>query len=411
MIRLCIIFGFLLHISCRPTQARNPQVVHQINEDVNFPSFIYYHHKIWNTYKQDLDEALIFADSAYYWSLHEGKEDQQLTALLNLVLVHGALQNHLQAEAYLSEASCISPSLDSTGIYAVDLRNRIPSPFLDSSQTVWYESASMPLTILALLGIYLASLLFVRDRTKKSLAKGIPSPLPPGDKVWDIRKVAHDLKTPLAKVEGLSKMMIDAGKLNSNQRYYLDMIQKVVREGQDMIQLMLHAQNGITAFMPMKSEVFSLEDLLLAQLPSFYAVAQLKEIQIVQQLTAEHPMIHGHPVAVSRILDNLMSNALKFSPPSGTVWVSLEDEGHSLTLRVKDEGAGMSAADVNQIFSHPEKLASQPTAGESSNGLGLSIVKRLAEEMGGYIQIESELGYGTTILLTFPRIPHPTVKS
>ncbi|MEL6192366.1 MAG: HAMP domain-containing sensor histidine kinase [Bacteroidota bacterium] len=409
MIRLCIIFGLLLAISSGPLQSRNPHLSHLEPKSQTY-KFDSYHQKVWEVFEKNPTLAATYADSAYYYSLHNENQENQLTALIDLVLIHGTLQNHKKAEAYLSEASCINPSVDSLIISPLNLRENIPASFFQEPTPKWYDHYSTPLLILGLLGIYLASLLFVRYKTKKAIYDERPVTDPIEDEAWDIRKVAHDLKTPLSKIEGLSKMVSDSGKLNANQRYYLEIIQKVVTEGQEMIQLMLSGNNH-PLFSALNDEVFSLEELLLTQLPSFNSVAQLKEIHIVKELTAEHPMMQGNPVALLRVFDNLMSNAIKFSPVGGNVYVNLEDEEGTLTLSIRDEGEGINPKDLSKIFSHPKKISTRPTAGESSNGLGLGIVKELVEEMDGAVSIESTVGLGTTIQITFPAIPHPTVQS
>ncbi|MEM8897103.1 MAG: HAMP domain-containing sensor histidine kinase [Bacteroidota bacterium] len=370
-----------------------------------------YHQKVWEVFEENPTLAAAYADSAYYHSLHTENRENQLTALIDLVLIHGTLQNHKKAEAYLSEASCINPSVDSLIISPLNLRDNIPASFFREPSPKWYDHYSTPLVILALLGVYLASLLFVRHKIKKAIYDEKPPITDPiDDQAWDMRKVAHDLKTPLSKIEGLSKMVSDSGKLNANQRYYMEIIQKVVAESQEMIQLMLSG-NTHPLFSTISDEVFSLEELLLTQFPSFNSVAQLKEINIVMEFTAEHPMMQGNPVSLLRVFDNIMSNAIKFSPIGGNVYLSLEDEEGNLRLSIRDEGEGMSPKDLTKIFSRPKKLSTQPTAGESSNGLGLGIVKELVEEMDGTITIESTQGLGTTIQITFPAIPHPTVQS
>ncbi len=409
MIRLCIIFGLISVISSGPLQSRNPHLNHK-GPKSQTSQFDTYHQKVWEVFEENPTLAAAYADSAYYHSLHTENQENQLTALIDLVLIHGTLQNHKKAEAYLSEASCINPSVDSLIISPINLRDNIPASFFQEPPQKWYDRYSAPLLILGLLGIYLASLLFVRYKTKKAIYDERPVTDPIDDQAWDIRKVAHDLKTPLSKIEGLSKMVSDSGTLNTNQRYYLEIIQKVVAEGHEMIQLMLSGNNH-PLFSALNDEVFSLEELLLTQLPSFNSVAQLKDINIEKEFTAEHPMMQGNPVALLRVFDNLMSNALKFSPMDGNVYVSLEDEDEMLRLSIRDEGEGMSPKDLEQIFSHPKKLSTKPTAGESSNGLGLGIVKQLVEEMGGTISIESTLGLGTAIQIAFPAIPHPTVQS
>jgi signal transduction histidine kinase len=106
--------------------------------------------------------------------------------------------------------------------------------------------------------------------------------------------------------------------------------------------------------------------------------------------------------AVLQILDNLISNALKYSPPNTTVHVHALPEKDSIAIHVRDEGPGISEADQKKLFQKFTRLTARPTGGESSTGLGLAIVKKLAEAMSGSIQCHSTLGSGATFALRLP---------
>ncbi len=103
-----------------------------------------------------------------------------------------------------------------------------------------------------------------------------------------------------------------------------------------------------------------------------------------------------------QILDNLISNALKYSPPQTKVTIEARGEGKEVVIAVRDEGPGLSAEDQEKLFGRFTRLSARPTGGESSTGLGLSIVKRLAEAMDGSIRCQSELGKGATFIVRLP---------
>jgi signal transduction histidine kinase len=108
-------------------------------------------------------------------------------------------------------------------------------------------------------------------------------------------------------------------------------------------------------------------------------------------------------VAIRQVLDNLVSNALKFSPAGKRVWLSAEPApGGGVRFAVRDEGPGLKDADRGKLFGKFSRLSAQPTAGETSNGLGLSIVKRLVDSMGGAIAVDSVQGHGATFRADFP---------
>ena len=109
--------------------------------------------------------------------------------------------------------------------------------------------------------------------------------------------------------------------------------------------------------------------------------------------------------ATLQILDNLVSNAIKYSPPNTTVHVHALPEKSSILVNVRDEGPGISEADQKKLFRKFTRLSARPTGGESSTGLGLAIVKKLAEAMSGSIHCHSSLGSGSTFALRLPVSP------
>jgi signal transduction histidine kinase len=118
--------------------------------------------------------------------------------------------------------------------------------------------------------------------------------------------------------------------------------------------------------------------------------------------------VKSNPGYLSRIIDNLISNAIKFSKNGSTVSVNAKIENGSFTLLVKDNGPGFSEDDKKLLYQRFKKLSARPTAGESSNGLGLAIVKTLVDRLEGEISLSSELGKGSEFLV---RIPIKIVES
>ena len=104
------------------------------------------------------------------------------------------------------------------------------------------------------------------------------------------------------------------------------------------------------------------------------------------------------------MLDNLVSNAVKFSPSGTTVTINVEKLEDIVRCTVADQGPGISKEDQEKLFKKFARLTAKPTAGESSTGLGLSITKRLTEDMNGTIRCESQEGKGAAFILEFPAI-------
>ena len=99
---------------------------------------------------------------------------------------------------------------------------------------------------------------------------------------------------------------------------------------------------------------------------------------------------------IGQVIDNLISNAIKFSEPGTTILITLKEQEGKLIFSVKDEGPGISDEDQAKLFQHFQKLSARPTAGESSSGLGLAISKKMIQAHDGCLNVTSELGSGTT---------------
>jgi signal transduction histidine kinase len=118
------------------------------------------------------------------------------------------------------------------------------------------------------------------------------------------------------------------------------------------------------------------------------------------------PREHIATVDADRVrdaIDNLVSNAIKYSPIGGEIDVEVGREADSIVVQVKDQGAGLSPEDISRLFGRFQRLSAKPTAGESSTGLGLSIAKRIVDLHGGRITVDSAgPGKGATFIMTLP---------
>ena len=117
--------------------------------------------------------------------------------------------------------------------------------------------------------------------------------------------------------------------------------------------------------------------------------------------TRTNTTLVGRNVTV-QVLDNLVSNAVKYSPPGRNIFVRLNQAAEAIRCQVQDEGPGLSAEDQKKLFGKFARLSAKPTAGEPATGLGLSIVKKMVEAMNGRVWCESEPGQGATFVVEFP---------
>jgi len=223
---------------------------------------------------------------------------------------------------------------------------------------------------------------------------------------------AHDLKNPLNIVMGFAEL-IAAGRNSSSERDRED-ARYIIQAADRMISLItqLLDVNAIEqGRFPLEIEVCDLGRISSQVASSYATAAEKKQISVY----AAGPMMPAWVLADSkaayRILDNLLSNAIKYSPLGGDVFVRMRNSPDGVVWEVQDQGAGISEEDQGRLFQKFTKLGTRPTGGESSNGLGLSIVKMLAVAMHGTVECRSRAGEGATFAVRLPTAEAPVQQA
>jgi len=210
---------------------------------------------------------------------------------------------------------------------------------------------------------------------------------------------AHDLKNPLGSIRGLSEMMIEEIKESpelppARRNDTVDMLETIRGSADHMLELvneLLDVEALDSGKIHNDGEKLSLHELLRDVIEFNRHAAAKKHIKLDYQCRAQDPTILGDAGRVREILDNLINNAVKYSRPHGMVEATLrfnEDNG-MLRVTVKDEGPGLTDADMKTLFGRFSRGSATPTGGESSTGLGLSIVKLMVEELHGRVWAEN----------------------
>jgi len=222
-----------------------------------------------------------------------------------------------------------------------------------------------------------------------------------------INVVVHDLKSPLNNIAGLSNLIRINGKMNEEQMHYLNLLDQVSNEAKNLITNLLDINRLESENSEENFEEFRMEEVIDREINLYRKEAQEKNITVIKKCDPE-VIIHNNKEFVQRILDNLVSNAIKFSPDNKKVTISCKMENESLYLAVIDEGPGIRSEERKNLFKKFQKLSSRPTGGESSTGLGLAIVKLLVEKLKGEIDVLSEVNKGSEFIVRFPAsVNHP----
>jgi signal transduction histidine kinase len=219
--------------------------------------------------------------------------------------------------------------------------------------------------------------------------------------------VAHDLRNPLSVILGRAEMMNELAAMNpvplDKVKDQLGHIRSSASQLTGMVNDLISDAMMNALDIAIKREPVDLAAILSEIVASNRALAEKKD-QTIHLAAPPHQLWSCDPDRLREAVDNLLSNAIKYSPIGGIIELSMIVDGEGATIRVKDEGAGLSQDDLARLFGRFQRLSARPTGGENSTGLGLSIVKRIVELHGGRVTAESPgPGQGATFTI---RLPH-----
>ncbi|MBL0742720.1 sensor histidine kinase [Chryseolinea lacunae] len=214
---------------------------------------------------------------------------------------------------------------------------------------------------------------------------------------------SHDLKVPIAGVLGLiSLMRLENTERSENDLQYLDYMEDACKTMQELVRNLLdinRIEQGQSQPRKTKVELASLLNKLNTE---FSHAAEKKSLQ--WEVMPAEGTIHTDPDILQRILENLISNAFKFSSIGKTVKLNTVLRDDTVSFAVIDEGLGIPVDEMPNLFKKFQRLTNRPTAGEGSTGLGLSIVKELVSLLEGQISVTSVVGEGSTFVVTLPTV-------
>jgi signal transduction histidine kinase len=236
--------------------------------------------------------------------------------------------------------------------------------------------------------------------------------------------VAHDLRSPLSGIQGLADVLQDP----ANAEYTTQIASEISAASERMFRLLsnLLNVNAIeTGKMPLNLVGLAVNHIVKSITEEYQSRADAKDIRLELEMPEEPCFVIADESAFPQIIDNLVSNAIKYSPHGKTVRVSMKhtnaaDRGGVVSasvgatpcirIAVRDEGPGISEEDKKKLFGKFARLSAQPTGGEQSTGLGLSIVQKIVEAMHGRVWCESELGNGATFIVELPMATQPDIS-
>jgi signal transduction histidine kinase len=219
--------------------------------------------------------------------------------------------------------------------------------------------------------------------------------------------VSHDLRTPLASMRVMLEAMSDGVVTDAEtvQRYLRD-TQTEIRHLSRLIDDLFELAQLDAGHLALNLESSSLRDLISDTLTSMAAHAERRKIKLEGHVDQGIDPVVMAPDKIQRVLDNLLGNALRHTPPGGQVTLEARSVGDKVQVEVADTGEGITSNDLPHIFEsffRGEKSRSRDDQGLRGVGLGLAIAKGLVEAHGGRIWVKSEPGRGSTFAFTLPR--------
>jgi signal transduction histidine kinase len=214
-----------------------------------------------------------------------------------------------------------------------------------------------------------------------------------------LRMAAHDLRGPLTGVL-LNLDLAQQGGIKAE-----DALPRIRNHVEQMLMLMTDLLDSEALDEGRRKLTFTAVDaaaMVREVLASLAAVAERKKIRFDTSGLGGVSAVLADAGALRQIIENLVSNALKFSSPGRTIWIVLTEWNNRVRFEVRDEGPGVQADEVERIFAKYVRGSAKPTAGEQSTGLGLSIVRQLVTAMNGRAWCESALGKGATFIVVLP---------
>ncbi|MBN1179685.1 MAG: GAF domain-containing sensor histidine kinase [Anaerolineae bacterium] len=219
-----------------------------------------------------------------------------------------------------------------------------------------------------------------------------------------IQNVSHELRTPLALVRGHAELLESGilGELASDQQASVDVIARRVRMLDKLV-------GTLTTFLTverreLKKEMVDLGDLVRALAPDFHVVAENAGVSLNVQVASDLPKVRGDRECLCQVLDNLMGNAFKFTPPGGEVIVNLQQEGVDVVLSVVDTGIGVPQDQLERIFDRFYQVDGSTTRRYGGTGLGLAVVKEIVEAHDGRVTAESRVEKGSAFHVALPGV-------
>jgi len=216
-----------------------------------------------------------------------------------------------------------------------------------------------------------------------------------------LRTVAHDLRNPLGGIASLTNIMVEETEPDSELRYQLKIIKDTSADTLELINEILEATNNTSP--DLKKQLIEVNSLLNSSIELLRFKAAEKHQQILLEGLDVAEQLYINREMIWRVMSNLITNAIKFSPVGETIRIKSTQQGNYIQIAISDNGIGIPYEMKDKVFNMFTDAKRAGTIGEKSFGLGLSICKQIIEKHNGKIWFDSKPGKGTTFYIKLPK--------
>lgn len=215
-----------------------------------------------------------------------------------------------------------------------------------------------------------------------------------------VHTVSHDLRSPLTAILGYTELIERTGSLNESQHEFLGRLQASVQHMTSLVNDLLDL-GRLEAGFDTRREMVQLDNVLKYSLDVFDAQIKKKNIKLTTSTLPDLLPLRANPIRIRQMLDNLIGNAIKYTPQNGIVMIKLSMQDSQIVLRVEDTGPGIPPDEQGRVFDKFYRASNRPD-GVQGSGLGLAIVKSIVESHQGRVWVESKMGVGSSFIVLLP---------
>jgi len=215
---------------------------------------------------------------------------------------------------------------------------------------------------------------------------------------------AHDLRNPIMAIGGFSSLFLAGaiGTITNPQKEIIERIKASSTFMNNLLEDLLDISQIEAGKLELRLAPVDLLALITDNVKLNRMFAEKKQIALNFNPQCTPPLLNLDSPKIEQVLNNLISNAIKFSESETAITIEMVERDGQILLSVRDQGQGIEPQEIEKVFKAFEKTSTRSTAGEKSTGLGMAIVKKLVEGHGGKIWLESTVGVGTTFFISLP---------